>query len=61
MRLSIHPNDTMVLTSHLIKQPQYAVSILAIGEGRFDDYAIVLDTDFTGSIMKVGLAKIHVF
>ena len=57
MRLSIHQHDTIALTPHLLRQRQYADSILAIGEGRYDDYAIILDTDFSGSIMKVGLAQ----
>ena len=61
MRLSIQPNDTIALTPHYIKQRQYAESILAIGEGRLDDNAIILDTDFTGSIMKVGLAQMKYF
>jgi len=61
MRLSIHQHDTIALTPHFIKQRQYADSILAIGEGRYDGYAIILDTDITGSIMKVGLAKMKYF
>ena len=61
MRLSIHQHDTIALTPHLLWQRQYADSILAIGEGRYDDYAIILDTDFSGSIMKVGLAQMKCF
>ena len=61
MRLSIHQHDTIALTPHLLRQRQYADSILAIGEGRYDDYSIILDTDFDGSIMKVGLAQMKYF
>jgi hypothetical protein len=61
MRLSINQHDTIALTPHLLRQHQYADSILAIGEGRYDDYAIILDTDFSGSIMKVGLAQMKCF
>ena len=51
MRLSIHQHDTIALTPHSLRQRQYADSILAIGEGRYDDYAIILNKDFSGSIM----------
>ena len=57
MRLSIHQHDTIALTPHLLQQRQYADSILAIGEGRYDDFPIILDTDFDGTIMKVDLAQ----
>jgi hypothetical protein len=57
MRLSIsglNENDVK-------EQREYAESILAIGEGRDNEFVINLNTDISGSIMKVGLSRMKYF
>jgi hypothetical protein len=61
MRLSLIRSDTNIPSPHFIRQTEYADSILAIGEGRDDKYSIILNTDSTGSIMKVGLSMMKYF
>ena len=46
--------------THFIRQKEYTDSNLAIGAGRDDNYSINLNTDCTGSIMKVGVSMMSI-
>jgi len=61
MRLSLNTSNVNVNRPNFIKQNEYADSILAIGEGRNHNFSIILNTDSTGSIMKVGLPTMKYF
>ena len=61
MRLSLNTLNVDLSTPNFIKQNEYADSILAIGEGRNHNFSIILNTDSTGSIMKVGLPTMKYF
>ena len=61
MRLSLIGSHTNIYSPHYKRQKEYADSILAIGEGRDDKYSIILNTDCSGSIMKVGLSMMKYF
>ena len=53
--------NTNLPTPHLIRQREYAESILAIGEGKNNNFSVILNTDITGSIMKIGLSIMKYF
>ena len=61
MRLSLNTFNVDLNAPNFIKQKEYADSILAIGEGRNHNHAIILNTDSTGSIFKVGLPMMKYF
>ena len=60
MRLFLIRSNTIMHKTHFIRQKEYTDSILAIGAGRDDNYSINLNTDCTGSIMKVGLSMMSI-
>jgi hypothetical protein len=61
MCLSLNTLNYDVNTPNFIKQKEYADSILAIEEGRNLNFSIILNTDSTGSAMKVGLPTMKYF
>ena len=61
MRVSLTHETDLVQNAHNERQKVYAASILSIGEGRDDNFAIILSTDHTGCTMKVGLSSMDYF
>ena len=61
MRVSLSHETDLVQSAHNERQKVYAASILSIGEGRDDNFAIILSTDHTGCTMKVGLSSMDYF